>query len=165
MRISKQRTAVALTAAIALASGAYALGNQAGDGAAIAANGPDAPDGPRMTFHRAGPPELSGLADRLGVEEDALDDALRDLRGDLAPDEIRGPEGGFPKELADELGTTEAKVEAALERIRARHESEHEDRQAELAEKLAERLKLDAADVQDALEDHRPRPPVPPPAP
>jgi hypothetical protein len=152
MKISKQRTAVALTAAIALASGAYALGSQAGDGAAAAASG--AAD-PRPPFdHRGGPPGLSGLADRLGVEEDALQDAMRDLRGAMAPPGPPGEE--FAKELADELGTTEAKVEAALERVRARHERELEARHAEFAKQLAERLKLDAADVEEALGDFGP---------
>jgi len=154
MRISKQRTAVALAAAIALASGAYALGSQAGDGAAVAAGAANAPRD--VIVHRGGPPGLDGLADRLGVEADALEDALRDLRGTLAPGGDRRPDGEFAKELADELGTTEAKVEAALERLRARHEREHEARRADLAKQLAERLKLDAADVQDALEDFGP---------
>jgi nucleoid DNA-binding protein len=153
MKISKHRTAVALTAAIALASGAYALGSQAGDGAAVAANG--AGDRDRSTFrHRVGPPAFDGLADRLGVEEDALRDAMRDLRGAIAPP---GPPGeDFAKELADELGTTEAKVEAALERVRDRHARELESRHAELAEQLAKRLKLDASDVEEALEDFGP---------
>jgi len=164
MKISKQRTAVALAAAIALASGAYALGSQAGDGAAVAANGgsddnaqaapPRWGGGPPGLSDRGGPPGFSELADRLGVEQDALQDAMSDLRGTIAPP---GPPGDdFPKELADELGTTEAKVEAALERVRARHEREFESRRAEFAEKLADRLKLDASKVEEALDDFGP---------
>jgi Clp amino terminal domain, pathogenicity island component len=154
MRNPKQKTAVVLTGAVALASGAYALGSQT-DGTADAAGdrgqlahygGRPGPGGPRGFG-------LDGLADRLGVEEDALRDALEDVRGTLPdPGDIRDD---FAKELADELGTTEAKVDAALERIRDRHEQEFEQRHDELVEALAKRLNLDAAKVEEALEAPR----------
>jgi hypothetical protein len=143
MRNPKQKTAVVLTGAVALASGAYALGSQS-DGSAVAA-------GDRPAHFRGGPgPGLDRLADRLGVDEAKLRDALADIRGDL-PD----PRDEFAKELADELGTTQAKVEAALERIRERHEQAFEDRLDTIAEALAKRLNLDADEVREALQAPR----------
>jgi Clp amino terminal domain, pathogenicity island component len=149
MTNAKKKTAVVLTGAVALASGAYALGSQS-DGSAVAA-------GDRAAHFRGGPGHAFGLdrlADRLGVDEDKLRDALEDVRGTL-PDPPRERRVEFAKELADELGTTEAKVEAALERIRAKHEDEFEKRRDALAEALAKRLNLDAAKVKEALETPR----------
>jgi hypothetical protein len=152
MRNPKQKTAVVLTGAVALASGAYALGSQT-DGSADAAG-----DRAAGYFHRGPGPGrgvgLESLADRLGVEEDALRDALEDVRGDL-PDR-RDLRDDFAQQLADELGTTRAKVEAALERIREQHERAFEDRRDAFAEALAKRLNLDAAKVEEALEAPRP---------
>ena len=157
MRNRKQKTAAVLAGAVALASGAYALGSQA-DGSAEAAGdrpvhfrggpygGPGGPGGPAGFG-------LDRLADRLGVEESELREALEDVRGELkGPRELRGH---FAADLAKELGTTEAKVEAALERIREKHESEMEDRRDALAEALAKRLNLDASKVKEALEEPR----------
>jgi hypothetical protein len=145
----KKTAALALTGAVALASGAYALGSQS-DGSAVASGEGDRP----ALAHRGGPGfGLDRLADRLGVDEDKLRDALEDVRGDLpAPRERRD---AFAKELADELGTTQAKVEAALERIRAKHEDEFEQRRDALAEAIAKRLNLDAAKGKEALETPR----------
>jgi hypothetical protein len=153
MRNPKQKTAIVLTGAVALASGAYALGSQT-DGAAEAA-------GDRTGYFHGGPGHPPGagfglgrLADRLGVDEDELRDALEDVRGSLPDrDEVRGD---FAKELADELGTTQAKVEAALERIREKHEQAFADRRDALAEALAKRLNLDADKVKAALQAPRP---------
>ena len=146
----KQTVALALTGAVALASGAYALGSQS-DGAAVA-SGED--ERPALIHHRGGPGfGLDRLADRLGVDAAKLRDALADVRGDLpGPREVRAD---FAEELADELGTTQAKVEAALERIRAKHEDRFEQRRDALAAALAKRLKLDAAKVEEALETPR----------
>ena len=154
MRNWKQKTAAVLAGAVALASGAYALGSQA-DGSAVAA-------GDRPVHFRGGPyggpggPAgfgLDRLADRLGVEASELREALEDVRGELTgPRELRGH---FAADLAKELGTTEAKVEAALERIREKHESEMEDRRDAVTEALAKRLNLDASKVKDALETPR----------
>src|SRR3954470_6343770 len=97
MRKSKQTSALALVGAVALASGAYALGNQAGDGSAQAAKGnpqsapPYGGSGPGRGFgHPPGArPDLSALATKLGVSETALQKALEDLRGDR-PKGLRG---------------------------------------------------------------------------
>jgi energy-converting hydrogenase A subunit M len=150
MTTPKNKTAaLALAGAVALASGAYALGSQS-DGSAVASG----EDGRPAFAHRGGPEfGLDRLADRLGVDEDKLRDALADVRDDLPA--RRELHADFAKELADELGTTEAKVEAALERIRAKHEQQFEQRRDALAEALAKRLNLDAAKVKEALETPR----------
>lgn len=151
----KQTTALALTGAVALASGAYALGSQS-DGDAVAA-GDD--QGARPAFaHRGGPGPgrgfgLERLADRLGVEASELREALEDVRGTIDPPADR--RDAFAKELAAELNTTQAKVEAALERIRDKQEAEFEKRHDAMAEALAKRLNLDAAKVKKALEAPR----------
>ena len=144
----KQKTAVVLTGAVALASGAYALGSQS-DGSAVAA-------GDRPAHFRGGPPAgfgLDGLADRLGVDAEELREALEDVRGDLPAPRERHED--FAEQLADELGTTTAKVEAALRRIRERHVDEAGERREALAEALAKRLNLDASEVEEALEAPR----------
>jgi hypothetical protein len=150
----KQKAALALTGAVALASGAYALGAQADDGAAVAAGGGN----PTAAFAhdrpgRPGGPFGGVLAEKLGVSEAKLRAALADIRGDLPkPREMRDE---FAKELATELGSTEAKVKAALERIRAKHEAELKEHRDALAEELAKRLNLDVSKVKDALETPR----------
>jgi hypothetical protein len=177
----KQTTAIALTGAIALASGAYALGTQVGGGTAGAAAGARGQQRPPLEMglaiagrdgqeRRAHTLRLPGapfedLADRLGVDADKLRETLEDIRQDLPrPAEARED---FADELAKELGTTAGKVEAALERLRERHEQELEDRRAELAKRLADRLNLDADEVEEALGDglielrHRAHPPRP----
>jgi transcriptional regulator with XRE-family HTH domain len=149
----KQTTALALTGAVALASGAYALGSQS-DGDAAAA-GEDRGERPAL-MHRGGPGRgfgLERLADRLGVEASELREALEDVRGTVDPPADR--RDAFAKELAAELNTTQAKVEAALERIREKHEAEFEKRHDAMAEALAKRLNLDAAKVKEALEAPR----------
>jgi hypothetical protein len=160
MTTRKQKAALAVTGAVALASGAYALGTQADDGAAAASGsrsgtavaGPGSgPDRGVFVHHDPGRPfGLEGLADRLGVDEDKLRDALQDIRSALPAPRERHDD--FAKALADELGTTEAKVQAALERVRTKFEQEMKNRQDALAEELAKRLNLDVAKVKKALE-------------
>jgi hypothetical protein len=154
MRTPTKTAAFALTGAVALASGAYALGTQAGGGTA-AADDPPRVEIPAIRGHwGGGPPGSERLADRLGVDESELRDALEDIRPQLPdPDEVRDD---FSERLADELGIEQGRVEAALERMRDSAERELEQRRDELAERLADRLNLDADEVQDALEDFGP---------
>jgi predicted transcriptional regulator len=153
MTTRKRTTAIALTGAVALASGAYALGSQSGDGTAGAT---DPPNRPSIDFRgpmRGGPFGLDRIADRLGVEESELRDALRDLR----PDSIKPPRPtDFAEELARELGVDQDEVEAALERIRERTEREMEQRHEEFAERLADRLGVDVDAIEDAFGDFPP---------
>ena len=160
MTTRKATTTAVLTGALAIATGgAYALGTQADDGSAAAAAGTSS----RTAFagHRPGPGHegfgLDRLADRLGVDEAKLRTALEDLRKDMAPPaghpgDLRGQ---FAKDLATELGTTEAKVEAALTKIRAKYEKQEQTRRDAFAEKLAAKLGLDAFKVKDALKPPR----------
>jgi transcriptional regulator with XRE-family HTH domain len=161
MRRTKQTTVLALTGAVALASGAYALGSQAGDGSADAAKANGArqgygvrPFGGPPGRWRAAPPSLQGLADRLGVKEADLRAALADIRKSLpAPQERRDD---FAQGLADALGIDVTKVTAALDKLHPRDEKrEHGD----FAAALAKQLGLSAAKVQKALEQQRGRGP------
>jgi energy-converting hydrogenase A subunit M len=151
MTTRKHKTAIALTGAVALASGAYALGSQAGGGTA-SADDPSRPAVPALRAHLPGGPfGLDRIADRLGVDESDLRDALEDVRSQLPqPGDVRDD---FAAELARELGVEEQEVEAALERIRDRTEREFEQRRDALVERLADRLNLDADEVREALDD------------
>jgi hypothetical protein len=164
MSTRKRNTAIALTGAVALASGAYALGSQAGGGSAVAADPPDRPaleirgplrgDPGEIRRHlRGGPFGLDRIADKLGVEESELRDALEDFRAD--PPDPPDP-GDFAEDLARELGIEQNRVEEALERLRDKTEQEMEQRHDELVQRLADRLNVDPDKVEDALGDFPP---------
>jgi hypothetical protein len=157
MTTRKVTTTVALTGALAIASGgAYALGTQADDGSAAAAAGTQS--GRTVSGHPPGPPGERGfgldrLATRLGVDQAKLRTALESLRQDMAPHGPRGErDGQFAKDLAAELGTTQAKVEAALKKVRVKYEKQEQAQRDAFAEKLAAKLGLDASKVKKALE-------------
>jgi hypothetical protein len=153
MTSQKQKAALALTGAVALASGAYTLGAQADDGAAVASGTPKTTLAHHGPGRGGGPVAFEDLADRLGVSDAKLRAALEDIRGNRPkPGERRD---AFAKDLATELGTTEAKVKAALERLRTKYEAQEQDRRDALAEELAKRLNLDVSKVKDALETPR----------
>jgi biotin operon repressor len=143
MTSGKRTTAFALAGAVALASGAYALGSQVGDGSAEAARG----DQPRLA-HGFGPPGRPGfddLADRLGVDEAKLRDALEDIASQRRTE--------FAQRLADALKIDRAKVEQTLENLRP--DRPRLRRPAALAAALAKELGLSTAKVRAALEQHR----------
>jgi hypothetical protein len=152
MTKGKRTTAIAVTGAVVLASGAYALGAQAGDGTAGAAR--NAPDEVRMGhgFGPGGPgrpgmrPGFDALADRLGVDEADLRAALEDIGADRKDDAAQ--------RLADALGIDPAKVEQAFENLRP----ERPARPQALAAALAKELGLSTAEVRAALEQRRGRP-------
>jgi DNA-binding MarR family transcriptional regulator len=152
MRRTKTTTALALTGAVALASGAYALGSQAGDGDAVAAKnanppalgyGGPPPGRPGHGWRGGGPPMLDGLADRLGVDESDLQAALEDLRKDHGDD--------FAQQLADALGIDVSKVTAAFDKLRPRPG----DRHADFAAALAKKLGVSTAAVRKAFDQGR----------
>jgi transcriptional regulator with XRE-family HTH domain len=154
MRKTKQTTALALVGAVALASGAYALGSQAGNGSAEAAKGttqtpaPYGAPGPGRGFGHHPPgerPDLSALATKLGVSEATLQKALEDLRADRPNRDQMG------QALADALGIPVAKVQAAFDKLKI-------GRKDDFAAALAKQLGLSTAKVQSALaaqRDHR----------
>jgi transcriptional regulator with XRE-family HTH domain len=148
----------ALGGAVALASAAFAIGSQAGDGAATAASSgssarsaPAAADAAFVRAARFGPGArgagLSDLAGDLGVSEAKLRDALEAIRDDLEPKGDRREE--HTAALAKALGKTAEQVEQAFEQIR-------DDHQAEFAAALAKSLGIDAAKVRAALETVKP---------
>jgi DNA-directed RNA polymerase specialized sigma subunit len=150
----KQTTAFALAGAVALASGAYALGAQADDGSADAAKaardevafghgfGPGRPGGPGLR------PGFDALADRLGVDEDKLREAIEDIAADRKDD--------FAQRLADALNVDRAKVEEALESARPQRPERRRMRAPEqFAAALAKELGLSTEKVQNALEKRR----------
>jgi hypothetical protein len=172
-----KKTAAALSGALVLASGAYALGSQAGDGSALAGS-TNAPRqtagygfgaGPGRPGHfRGGPREgLADAAKQLGVSEDKLLAALKKLRDDKSGklDDLRD---AFAKSLASELGIPEAKVESALDKRgderkgkrNLRRDGHRGDMRNAFADDLAKQLGIDAAKVRSALDEvHKSGPP------
>jgi hypothetical protein len=147
MTRGKRTTAFALAGAVALASGAYALGSQAGDGSAAAAKtGNAAPAYGPPPGDRGPNARLGTLADRLGVDAAALRKALEDI-GQARRDDIA-------QKLADALGIDRAKVDAALKKL-APDGPGRDDRHRELAQALAGALNLSVAKVQAALDAQR----------
>jgi hypothetical protein len=156
-----KKTAAALSGALVLASGAYALGTQTSDGTALAgaktptqtgAPGPGRPGGPR---------DLSGIATKLGVTEAKLRAALEDLRPDRGgKDEVRKDE--LAKALATELGLDQAKVTAALEKLHGNRKVIRRDRGGDRLNRfddaLAAKLGIDAAKVRSAFDALKPGP-------
>ena len=180
----KAATAAVLAGAVALASAAYGIGTQTGDGTAEAARDGDAQDGPGLMLR------FDGLADDLDVDADELEQALRDfheqergkVRGAFASalaealgkpvDEVRaaldevGPgEGRRPgcaphvslRRLAAELDVTRAELRKALRESRAGVDSSIEQHHEDLVKFLADRLGVSEEKVEQAL----PEPPEP----
>jgi Clp amino terminal domain, pathogenicity island component len=110
--------------ALAIASAAYGLGTQAGDGNAIAENSQNGERGARIALERGGACGFSGLADELGVDEAKLEQALRDFRS--SHDD--GMRDGFAADLAAALGVSEDKVSSALDKLHRKREDRFDDR-------------------------------------
>src|SRR3954452_13262207 len=155
-----KKTAAALSGALVLASGAYALGSQAGDGAALAGSTTTSssqrsgrPFGPGGRDHAR---ELSGLAGRLGVSPARLRAALQDLR----PDRRADNEGVLAKALAGQLGLSTDKVQSALQTLHGERKLKRDDRRGdrrdEFAQALATKLGVPVAKVRAGLEAVRP---------
>jgi AraC-like DNA-binding protein len=181
MTRGKQTTALALAGAVALASGAYALGTQVDGGNAAAADngngraapafagGPGRPGfghgprgfghgprgfghGPRGFGHGPGGPAFDGLADTLGVSEAKLRAALEDIAKEHRTD--------FAQKVADALKIDRAKVEAAFDKLRPRRPARPRAPEA-FAAALAKELGVTTAKVRAALEKHRDNPTAP----
>jgi hypothetical protein len=184
MSTPKAATAAALAGAVALASAAYGIGTQTGDGTAEAARDGNARGEPTF-FMR-----FDGLADELGVDADELEDAMRDFheqeRGEIqdlfasalaealgkpvdevkaALDEVGPGESRRPgcaphvslRRLAAELGVTRGELREALRETRAGVDAPFEERHEDLVTFLADRFGLSKERVEDAL----PEPPDP----
>jgi hypothetical protein len=119
MRSQKRRTTVIVVGgALAVASVGYGLGTQADDGTAIADSARERQAGAGFAFERGVPPGFADLADELGVDQDELQQALRDFHDQEHAD--RRDE--FAQQLADALGISADKVKSALDTLRQRHE-------------------------------------------
>jgi hypothetical protein len=122
MPTQRRTSIIVVGGALAVASVAYGLGTQAGDGTAVA-DSQNGERGARVAFERGGPCGFSGLADSLGVDESKLEDALRDFRsshdGDIRVD--------FAADLAAALGISEDKVSAALDKLHQQREDRFEE--------------------------------------
>jgi hypothetical protein len=143
-------TALALTGAVAVGSGAYALGSQADDGSAQAARGSGAQ---QAAAGFAGGPgrghgffDLDETAEALGVEASALRQALEDLREEAPDHDDMRQE--LATALAGKLGVEASKVQEALEAL---HPAPG-DRHADFAAALAKELGMAATKVESALE-------------
>jgi hypothetical protein len=158
-----KKTAAAVGGALVLASGAYALGTQTGDGTALAGGKPTpakagAPPGPGR---HGGSRDLSGVAAKLGVTEAKLRAALQDLRPGRGAkkDEHRD---ALAKALASALGLDQAKVSAALEKLHGDRKVIRRDRRGDrlnrFDEALATKLGIDAAKVRAAFDSLKPGP-------
>jgi hypothetical protein len=112
MRTPRRSTAIILTGAVVLASGAYAIGTQTGGGSADARDGD--PEVRRFTFGPAEP--FADLADALGVDEDQLRNAMEDFRRQHLSEE----RDAFAAALADALGKSTEEVQRALDSQRGR---------------------------------------------
>ena len=141
----------ALGGAVALASGAYAIGSQAGDGSATAASSASArpaasaPADARTVHFRGGRGAgLEDLAEDLGVTEAKLRAALEAVREDQAPKADRRE--AMAAALAKALGKSTADVEKAFETL-------HDEREAAFAAALAKSLGVEAAKVRAALDE------------
>jgi len=124
MRSQRRTSVIVVGGALAIASGAYGLGTQADDGTAVAENSQNGQRGERILFARGAPCGFSGLADKLGVDENKLDQAFRDFRSE-DKDDVRVD---FAEDLAAALGISTDKVTAALEKLHTRREQRFERR-------------------------------------
>src|ERR687894_359974 len=103
-----------------------------GDGSAAAARG-----GGDRPARAGGPFAPDDLAERLGVEESELREALADIRRDRRGED---PRDELAAALAEALGLPQERVSEALEQ---QHERRHEEMRQALAEALAAELGLD----------------------
>jgi hypothetical protein len=139
MRSSKAATAAVLAGAVALASAAYGIGTQTGNGTAEAARDGDARCEPRV-FMR-----FDGLADALGVGPDELEEAMRDFH-EREKDDVRD---AFASALAEALGRSVDDVKAALRE--ARPGAPFEEHRDDLVAFLADRFGISEEKVEKAL--------------
>jgi hypothetical protein len=162
MTTRTKKLATLLTASVALSSGAYALGTQAGDGGALAdgsgASGSAATAATAVSDRsgvrdRGGPGRrwdfgLDALATRLGVSPTALRDALKAIRTAKTPDQRRAE---LVQALATALGKPVAQVTSAVNSVLP----ERGTRRDGFAAALAKALGVDVAKVQAGLDKAR----------
>jgi hypothetical protein len=148
MNAGKKQMAAVLTGAVVLASGAYAVGSQSGQGSGTAGGVGTASE--RGVRHG---PVMASLASRLGVDPAKLRSALAAMR--TSKQASGDPGAQFAAQFAKALGLPQAKVKAAL------LQAGIGPPEAMLASALAKELGLDPVKVQSALDKVRPMGPPP----
>lgn len=123
MPTQRKTSIIVVGGALAVASAAYGLGTQAGDGTAVA-DSQNGERGSRVALDRGGPCGFSGLADDLGVDDNKLEQALRDFRS--SHDD--GARADFAADLAAALGISADKVRSAFDKLHQQREDRFEDR-------------------------------------
>ena len=166
MSTRTKQTVIALTGAVAVAFGAYALGTQNGGGSAGASGGgattgQAASSGAQQAHFgvghggpgrfgrafRGGPDRgLADLASRLGVSTAALRSALADVRNQVDPGN-QDPRQRLAGELASALGLPTARVQAALRQVIPDRFDHRDPFSGAVLNDLAKALKLDPAKV------------------
>ena len=166
MSTRTKQTVIALTGAVAVAFGAYALGTQNGGGSAgasggAATTGQAASSGAQQAHFgvghggpgrfgrafRGGPDRgLADLASRLGVSTAALRSALADVRNQVDPGN-QDPRQRLAGELATALGLPTARVQAALRPVVPDRFDHRDPFSGAVLDDLAKALNLDPAKV------------------
>jgi len=149
MNSKTKKASAALGSAVVLASGAYALGTQTGDGSASAGTAKAAAAAKAssgLAGRRAGRDcGVDGLASRLKVDPGKLRQALKEIRAE------RRREGGPAKELASALGLPEQQVREALNKLRAQHRDDRGNRRDGFLAAVAKSLGVPEAKARAAL--------------
>jgi hypothetical protein len=150
MRTPRATVVAALAGAVALASAAYGIGTQTGDGTASAR------DDPRRSGDEPGRFELrvfsfDDLAEELGVDAEELQDALADFH-----EQREGERSdAFAAALAEALDKPVGEVEAALDEIRPRDGMRGPCGPHVSLRRLASALDVSRAELRKALREVR----------
>jgi hypothetical protein len=170
MQPKRRTTALALTGAVGLASAAYGLGSQSGDGSAVAGSADErASRGPAIALRHGAPPFAGDLADALGVNAPELRRALRAFH----EREHAERQGDFADALAEALGIPKERVSAALDEFHENLEQRMEKRREAFRDgappprggphrialplrQLASALDVSRAELREALREIRP---------
>jgi hypothetical protein len=166
---TRTKTLAAVTVgAVALASGAYAVGSTTGGGSATAANSSQGAN------TSADDPWIKTLAAKLGVQPDKLAAALDELRPTKGPPKGpgSGPRDDLAQSLADALSLPKADVQAALDKVlpkpvrpgppgkagpgRGPGPGRFREKRNDFAAALAKKLGIDESKVQAAIDKFRP---------
>jgi transcriptional regulator with XRE-family HTH domain len=169
MQPKRRTTALVLTGAVGLASAAYGLGSQSGDGSAAAGSADDREGrGGAIALRHGAPPFAGDLADALGVNASELRQALRAFHEREHTDR----RAEFAAALAKALDVPEDRVTAGLDEFHANLDARMEGRREAFREggppphrgphrialplrQLASALDVSRAELREALREIR----------
>jgi transcriptional regulator with XRE-family HTH domain len=169
MQPNRRTTALVITGAVGLASAAYGLGSQAGDGSAAAGSADNRENrGPAVALGHRFAPFAADLADALGVNASELRQALRAFHEQERADH----QGEFAAALAEALEIPTERVTAALDEFHENVERRMEKRREAFRDgpppphgahrialplrQLASALDVSRAELRQALREIRP---------